>query len=665
MNCSLSLSSASVTQPKVKMTVYLISALLPTLLPLSLATTFYPGAGNSFRISNQNATYDYVIVGGGTAGLAVAMRLAEDPSYTIAVIEAGGFYQIENGNQSVVPAYNPEFAALNDPTANPTVDWGFVTTPQAGANNRSLHYARGKTLGGSSALNANIYNRGTRGSYHQWAEIVGDDSYEFDNWLPFFAKGTNYTTPNTTLRAANTTVPVPINGSSQYNGGPVRISHSNFALPFTSWVQLAFESFSFRNLTSFSNGELLGAQYVPAVLQPDSNQRETSETSYLETAFASGRTNLKIYTHSLALQVMFSLNKTAKAVKVRTGVTEYFLTARKEIISSAGAFQSPQLLMVSGIGPAPTLAAHSISLIADRPGVGKNMWDHIDMEVTWKVGVVGFNTLSNTIFAAEQAQLFQNEPAASIYGSYGADFIGWEKLPEPYRSNLSSTSIAELAFFGDDWPEIEYEIASVYESGIEGDFDGYGTFVIVPVSPTSRGNVTLQSSSMLDPPIINPNWLTSQTDQELALNALKRGREIISSAAMQPILIGNETAPGQEVQSDEELMQMGTERDEMAVVDGKGRVIGVRGLRVVDASAFAVLPPGHPHANPEKVQTLAVIPSSSTVGLSARTSFVANTETLLTTSTSSTPTSSSESGGGGTTACVPAAHTAALTPLHA
>lgn len=131
--------------------------LLLNSLPLLAAQhTFNPGTGQSFPKNYKDATFDYVIVGGGTAGLAVAMRLAEDPSYTVAVVEAGGFYQIENGNQSVVPAYNFEFASIDDPNAAPTVDWGFVTTPQAGANNRTLHYARGKTLGGCSALNGNI-----------------------------------------------------------------------------------------------------------------------------------------------------------------------------------------------------------------------------------------------------------------------------------------------------------------------------------------------------------------------------------------------------------------------------------------------------------------------------------------------------------------------------
>lgn len=239
------------------------------------------------------------------------------------------------------------------------------------------------------------------------------------------------------------------------------------------------------------------------------------------------------------------------------------------------------------------------------------MWDHIDIEVTYKVAVDGLNTLTNTTYAAAQKALFASEPASSIYGSYGADYIGWEKLPEPYRSNLSSTAQNDLARFGPDWPEIEYEIASIYSPGTAGDYNGYGTFVIIPVSPLSRGNVTLQTSSMLDAPLISPNWLESPTDRELALQALKRGRAIISSATMQPVLIGDETAPGVGVQTDEELEEyikgnffmnwhaaatcrMGRANDSMAVVDGRGRVMGVSGLRVVDASAFALLPPGHP-----------------------------------------------------------------------
>lgn len=574
-------------------------------------SSFNPGNGDSFGIPG-NASYDYVVVGGGTAGLAVAMRLAEDGTHTVAVIEAGGFYQIEAGNKSVTPAYNSEFASLQEPNADPLIDWGFVTTPQPGANNRTMHYARGKTLGGSSALNANVYNRGTVASYQKWADLVGDTSYTFDQWLPYFAKGINYTVPND-IRAANATVPTPASDAVDFSpsGGPVHVSHSNFALPFSSWAQRAFSYFGFANISSFSNGELLGSQYAPNVLQPISNERETSSTSYLEAALSSNRTNLRVFTHTLALQVLFSENKTATGVLVRSGRLDYVLSARKEVVVSAGTFQSPQLLMVSGVGPAATLKQHGIAVLADRPGVGQNMWDHVDIEVTYKVDLVGLNTLKNETYAQIQKDNFHTMPAKSMYGNYGADYIGWEKLPASYRANLTAAASSQLATFPPDWPEIEYEVASVYTSEDPQDFSGYGTFVVIPVSPLSRGSVGLLSDSMLDPPVIDPQWLTAQTDIELAVQAVKRARSILASPALQPIRLGSEVAPGDAVATDAQLEEyirnnffmnwhaactcrMGRANDTIAVVDPSARVIGVQNLRVVDASAFAILPPGHP-----------------------------------------------------------------------
>jgi choline dehydrogenase len=499
-------------------------------------TPFDVGNGDSFGIPG-NASFDYIVVGGGTAGLGVAMRLAEDNTHTVAVVEAGGFYQIEAGNKSVVPAYNAEFQTLNDPLANPLVDWGFVTTPQPGANNRTLHYARGKTLGGSAALNGNVYNRGTVASYQEWADLVGDESYTFDQWLPYFAKGVNYTVPNG-IRTANTTVPTPASDAVDFTGGPLRVSYCNFALPFSSWAQKAFQYLGFPNITTFSNGQLLGSQYAPQALNPISNERETSATSYLNAALNSNRTNLKVYTHALALQVLFSENKTATGVSIRSGRLDYVLTARKEVVLSAGAFQSPQLLMVSGVGPAATLQEHNITVLADRPGVGQNMWDHIDIEVTYKVDVVGFNTLKNQTYNQDQLDNFRAIPAKSMYGSYGTDYIGWEKLPADYRANMSSTALDALAAFPSDWPEIEYEVASVYRSTDPEDFHGYGTFVTIPVSPLSRGSVSLLSNSMLDPPVIDPQWLTNPADVELAIQATKRARQIMASPALAPIRLG-------------------------------------------------------------------------------------------------------------------------------
>jgi len=298
-------------------------------------------------------------------------------------------------------------------------------------------------------------------------------------------------------------------------------------------------------------------------------------------------------------------------VLVRSGRLDYVLTARKEVVLSAGAFQSPQLLMVSGVGPAATLKEHNVTVLADRPGVGQNMWDHIDIEVTYKVDVVGFNTLKNQTYNQEQLDGFHTTPAKSMYGSYGADYIGWEKLPADYRANMSSSAREELAIFPSDWPEIEYEVASIYKSTDPEDFHGYGTFVVIPVSPLSRGSVSLLSNSMLDPPVIDPQWLTNQADVELAIQATKRARQILASPALAPIRLGSEIVPGEEIETDAQILEyirntlfmnwhaaatckMGRTNDTMAVVDSKARVIGVQNLRVVDASAFALLPPGHP-----------------------------------------------------------------------
>lgn len=459
-------------------------------------------------------------------------------------------------------------------------------------------------------MNANIYNRGTNASYAMWADMVGDDSYTLENWTPHFARGTNYTSANE-YRAPNASVPDPASNAVDFTDGPVHVTHPNFAIPFSSWAQKTFNALGFAVRDSFSSGQLLGSQYAPAVLRPITNERETSQTAYLDPYLRSSQTNLVVYTHSLATKILFDGNKTATNVTVKTGRLNYSLQARNEIILSAGAFQSPQMLMVSGIGPAAHLQQHNITVLADRPGVGQNMWDHVDIQVTYKVGVIGSNTLKNTTFEAEQTAAYNSTPAISIYGNYGADYIGWEKLPDDYRRNLSSSAREQLTQFPADWPEVEYEINDITTSQDPNDFNGYGSFLTVDVAPLSRGTVTLQSSSMLDDPVINPNYFGNPADMEVAIQAVKRARMIMASEPMAPIRIGQEYAPGVAVQSDAQIEEyiknsffmnwhaactckMGRVNDTMAVVDSKARVIGVQNLRVVDASAFALLPPGHP-----------------------------------------------------------------------
>lgn len=219
-----------------------------------------------------------------------------------------------------------------------------------------------------------IYNRGTEQSYQLWADHVNDSSWTFDALLPYFRKGINYTLPNVALRATNASVPLPSSEAYNASGGPVQLSFSNFALPFSSWINLAMRELGFPFVQDFSSGQLLGAQYAPSLIDATNEHRSSSQASYLDSAFKAELYNLKVYTHALAKRVLFDANKAATAVEVTSGQSTFTLHANKEIVLSAGAFHSPQLLMVSGVGPRETLEANNISIVADRPGVGQFLW---------------------------------------------------------------------------------------------------------------------------------------------------------------------------------------------------------------------------------------------------------------------------------------------------
>ncbi|KAH7385211.1 hypothetical protein DE146DRAFT_702270 [Phaeosphaeria sp. MPI-PUGE-AT-0046c] len=581
-------------------------------------------SGNNFGVPGRNATFDYIVVGGGTAGLAIAYRLAENGRNTVAVVEAGGFYEIENGNTSVVPAYNQDYNYITPDSqwGAPLVDWGFLTEPQAGAQRQTFHYGRGKMLGGCSAQNALNYNRPTVGSLQAWSDAVGDTTYTWDNFLPFFEQSVDYSNPNQDLRAPNATVPY-IRVSNQ-SSAPLDVSFPNWASPFASWAQLAFRELGIADVHSLIEGDLIGSQYSPLTLRPSDQTRSSSQTSFLDRAFEENinRQNLKVYTHSLAKQILFDSNKTASGVVVQSGPPQappFTLAARQEVILSAGAFQSPQLLMVSGIGPSPILATHNISVIADRPGVGQNMWDHVVLSVGRQINVETYGSLMNSSLAT-QAELAYAINATGILTNDQSDYLGWENLPSSLRTSFSNEAAKDLSLFPEDWPEVEYEVSSApfgtpSFSTPENPID-VGYIQPVLLTPLSRGNISISSADMADPPLINPNWLTHPTDQAVAIAAFKRARQLFNTSAIAPILIGEELLPGPDLpdgSSDADILsyiqanigfnwhasctcKMGRRDDAMSVVDSRARVIGVEKLRVVDASAFPLLTPGHPQA---------------------------------------------------------------------
>ncbi|KAH8911654.1 GMC oxidoreductase [Coniochaeta sp. PMI_546] len=558
-----------------------------------------------------DATYDYVIVGGGTAGLTVAARLTEDPSITVAVIEAGSLYEVTSPLLSTLPAGDVIFAGASPLDTNPLVDWNFVTTPQAGANGRELHYPRGKCLGGSSARNFMIYQRPDVGSLQLWADSIGDQSYAFDALLPYFKKSCTFTPPGPT-RAANATTQFDPSAFSP-SGGPLHVSYANYAGPFSSWMQPALNEIGIPTAVDFNSGTVMGAQYCSSTIDPNTEMRESSQTSFLNAAAT--RPNLSVYQATLAQKIIFSASKRATGVAI-PGAT---LTAQKEVILSAGAFQSPQLLMVSGVGPVSLLTSLGIPTVADRPGVGQNLTDHVFFGPAYRVEVDTFTKLANdpayllAQFATEYTLLKQGPLTNPV-----SDFLGWEKAP---RNMITPSAAAVLDTYPASWPEIEY----ISGPGYIGNFqnlllqqpkDGYqyATILAALVAPQSRGNVTISSDTTLDLPVINPNWLTDPTDASVAVAAYKRVRAAFASSAMRPVLADPvEYFPGPEVQTDAQILdtirnsvhtvyhaactcRMGRRDDPNAVVDSHARVIGVSGLRVVDASSFALLPPGHPQS---------------------------------------------------------------------
>ncbi|KAE9383461.1 glucose-methanol-choline oxidoreductase [Gymnopus androsaceus JB14] len=519
--------------------------------------------GLAANITGEDQHFHYVVVGGGTAGITLAVRLAEDPSVTVALIEAGSFYELTNAPISSTPFGDILGVGADVSDANPAVDWEIVTTPQTGLSGRAFHYAR-----------------------------VDDDSYTWDNFLPYFKKSVKFTPPNTELRAANSTAGYNDSAFSS-SGGPLQVSYPNYAQP--CYMQDGLNEIGINETEDFNSGSLLGAQYISATIDPNGEFRASSQETFLTAA--ANRTNLKVFQLTMAKKILFD--------------SQYNATC-KEVILSAGAFQSPQMLMVSGIGPKSTLQEF------DNPNVGQNMWDHVLITSTHPVGLDSARLINDPDFAAAELAAWKAN-ATGPYTNPGADFVAWEKVPFDLRQNFSQSVLQDLEFFPSDWPEVEYlMIPGFFGNFSAPDVDqpstgSYGTVLSGVVAPLSRGNVTIASADMDDLPIVNPNLLAHPADQALILAGFKRARQLLASESLQNAVIGEEFFPGPQFKTDKEIFEaiteaamtiyhasctckMGKVDDPTAVIDTQGRVLGVQGLRVVDASSFPLLPPGHPQS---------------------------------------------------------------------
>ncbi|PKX89959.1 GMC family oxidoreductase [Aspergillus novofumigatus IBT 16806] len=586
-----------------------MTTLLYTLcfLPTTMATIgvgLSPGGvtelfGNSFGQPGVNATYDYIVVGGGTAGNAIAARLALDPAnYSVAVVEAGSFYEILNSNRTQVPGYDFYSALANfvGGSLESLTNFGLQTAPQGGYNGREIMYVAGQTFGGSSASNYMGYARATVGTFDEWSKVVGDDFWSWDNVYPAYKKSCNFTPPN--YDKIDPSFNISYDASAFESGrGPLQVSYGNYLGPYGPYLEESLDKLGFERIPGLNSGRLIGYATITAAIDPKQATRSSSETSFLQ--LAAQNSKIKLYPQTMGSRILFDGNKRATGVEVQTNSLmanfKYHLNANKEVIVSAGTWHSPQILLLSGIGPSETLQKYNIPVVVDLPGVGQGARDQPWMALSYKVNVTTGTQVAagNAEFSAARVEEYLYNQTGLLSSIGGGQALAFEKFPESYH-----------------WPEVNYlslEYGS-YPSDL-GPNDNYLTIGSALLTTSARGNLTIQSADIADPPIISPNWLLDEGDQEQAIAALQRIREI----AFNSTIVEEEYLPGPNVTTRSEILEwlknnmsliyhatssckMGASDDTTAVVDSRARVRGVTGLRVVDASAFPFVPPGFPMA---------------------------------------------------------------------
>lgn len=390
-----------------------------------------------------------------------------------------------------------------------------------------------------------MLNRPTKGAYQHWADKVGDQAYTWDNMLEFNKRSLNFS-DNAHRRPANAT---PLDDASVFSekGGPLHLTYPSYVFP-ASWDAIkAFEAVGFKQIPSFTAGVLQGWGWWQFSINPETGLRDSSESSFLQHSL--GRPGLTTYINSMVRKILFSGTRAVGVTVDNYGQQAFNLTARKEVIVAAGLWNTPQLLMVSGIGPKETLGKFNIPVVSNLQGVGQGIHDSAAVHgPMWEIEGISIGGWKQPD-KLQQAVIEFNQRKTGPLTNGGVDVGAFEKIP---AANLSDKAQAELAQYPDDWPQVEFIMQMVNApAGATG--KNYASMTIRMVGTVSRGNMTIASASNLDAPVINPNWLVADTDKEVALYALRRAREIWKHI---PSRIGVEVYPGANVTSDEHLLDL-------------------------------------------------------------------------------------------------------------
>ena len=529
----------------------------------------------------SDTSFDYIVIGGGTAGALLCNRLSADRNVRVLLIEAG---RKDDYHWIHIPV------GYLHCIGNPRTDWLYQTEADAGLNGRSLRYPRGKTLGGCSSINCMIYMRGQARDYDQWAGLTGDDSWRWEQVLPAFMKHESH------WRLDEGQPPNPAFANLHGHKGEWRVEKQRLRWDILDAFSQAAQQAGIPATQDFNGGDNEGVGYFE-VNQKDGWRWNTAKAFLRPKCY--GRPNFEMWTMAQATRLVVERQADGAlrctGVKVWTGDELAHLTATEEVIVCAGAVNSPQLLQLSGIGPAEVLHQAGIPVTLDLPGVGANLQDHLQIRSVYKVrDALTLNTL-----------------AASPWGKLR---IGMEYLLR--RTGPMSMAPSQLGAFTRSRPELEHPNLQYHVQPLS--LDAFGeplhsfpafTASVCNLNPTSRGTVHIKSPNFEDAPAIAPNYLSTAQDQQVAADSLRVTRRIVSQPALARYA-PEEWKPGTQYQSDEELIRlagdiattifhpvgttkMGRDDDPMAVLDSRLRVRGVQALRVVDAGAMPTITSGN------------------------------------------------------------------------
>jgi len=550
----------------------------------------------------NDLSFDYIIVGAGTAGSLLANRLSANASKRVLLIEAGG---------------KDDYHWIHIPVGylycigNPRTDWLYQTQAQSGLHGRALRYPRGKGLGGCSSINGMIYMRGQSRDYEHWAKVTQDARWGWPTCLEDFKRHEDHYLGATAFHGAKGTQPQGVEPSLYEQtlsykkaGGEWRVEKQRLSWPILNAFAKACEEFGIAATTDFNRGDNEGVGYFE-VNQRSGWRWNTAKAFLRPTCYA--RDNFEMWTHAQVCRVLLEPSEDGSqkctGVEVFDGKDKFNVYAKNEVILCAGSIGSPHILQLSGIGDGTYLKSIGISASIDLPGVGENLQDHLQIRTTYKVShTPTLNTLSQSWWGkgkmALEYLLYQTGPMSMA----------------PSQLGVFTKSDPSLT-----WPDLQYHVQPLSLDAFGEPLHSFDaiTASVCNLNPSSRGHVRAQSADFQQAPLISPNYLSTQEDLDKAAKSILLTRRIISQAALKPFA-PQEIQPGAQYQSMEELSQMagniattifhpvGTTQmgrlgahlavldSELRVQNGQGGIVA--GLRVVDASAMPTITSGNTNA---------------------------------------------------------------------